>query len=136
MDLKKKQIQINDLVTFLDEKHNTMSDYGLIDNLRDLTNLVFERDSEIKRGDHLVEYRRGDISEVLLESMMGQILDWDAITITERGLIQYGDEGIYLMEAKNEESSFVSDTKSNYIERINIRSKKERKLKSMQMMHV
>lgn len=111
MDLKKKQIQINDLVTFLDEKHNTMSDYGLIDNLRDLTNLVFERDSEIKRGDHLVEYRRGDISEVLLESMMGQILDWDAITITERGLIQYGDEGIYLMEAKNEESSFVSDTK-------------------------
>uniref|UniRef100_K1QPY3 Uncharacterized protein n=1 Tax=Magallana gigas TaxID=29159 RepID=K1QPY3_MAGGI len=122
LDLKKKQIQINDLVTFLDEKHNTMSDYGLIDNLRDLTNLVFERD-------HLVEYRRGDISEVLLESMMGQILDWDAITITERGLIQYGDEGIYLMEAINEESSFVSDTKSNYIERINIRSKKREKIK-------
>lgn len=112
LDLKKKQIQINDLVTFLDEKHNTMSDYGLIDNLRDLTNLVFERDSEIKRGDHLVEYRRGDISEVLLESMIGQILDWDAITITERGLIQYGDEGIYLMEAIKEESSFMSDTKS------------------------
>lgn len=66
LDLKKKQIQINDLVTFLDEKHNTMSDYGLIDNLRDLTNLVFKRDSEIERGDHLVEYRRGDISEMLL----------------------------------------------------------------------
>ncbi|XP_052703774.1 uncharacterized protein LOC128180032 [Crassostrea angulata] len=129
LDLKKKQIQINDLVTFLDEKHNTMSDYGLIDNLRDLTNLVFERDSEIKRGDHLVEYRRGDISEVLLKSMMGQIFDWDAITITERGLIQYGDEGIYLMEAINEESSFVSDTKSNYIERINIRRKKREKIK-------
>lgn len=106
-----------------------MSDYGLIDNLRDLTNLVFERDSQIKRGDHLVEYSRGDISEVLLESMMGQILDWDAITITERGFFQYGDEGIYLMEAIKEESSFVSDTKSNYIERINIRSKKREKIK-------
>lgn len=113
-----------------------MSDYGLIDNLRDLTNLVFERDSEIEMGDHLVEYRRGDISEMLLESMMGQILDWDAITIIERGLFQYGDEGIYLMEAIKEESSFVSDTKSNYIERINIRSKKREKIKSMQMMHV
>lgn len=56
---------------FLDEKYNIMFDYGLIDNFRVLINFVFERDSDIERGDYLVEYRRGDISEVLLEFMMG-----------------------------------------------------------------
>lgn len=106
-----------------------MSDYGLIENLRDLTNLVSNTDSGKEKGDYLLEYRRGDISEVLLESMMGQTLDLDAIAITERGLFQYGDEGIFLLEAFKEDSGFVSDTKSNYIERINIRKKKREKIK-------
>lgn len=129
LDLKKKQKQINDLLTFLDENYSTMSDYGLIENLRDLTNLVSNTGSGKEKGDYLLEYRRGDISEVLLESMMGQTLDLDAIAITERGLFQYGDEGIFLLEAFKEDSGFVSDTKSNYIERINIRKKKREKIK-------
>lgn len=46
--LEKKREHIKDLVKFLDEKHSTMSDF--IENLRDLTNLVSNTDSDRKGG--------------------------------------------------------------------------------------
>nr|XP_034309489.1 uncharacterized protein LOC117683771 [Crassostrea gigas] len=76
-DLEKKRDHIKDLVEFLEDKHGTMSDYSLIDNLRDLTNLVSNTDIDIERGDHSVRYRRGDISEGSLDSIMGQTFDLD-----------------------------------------------------------
>eukprot|EP00105_Crassostrea_gigas_P028289 XP_011449897.1 PREDICTED: E3 ubiquitin-protein ligase TRIM33-like [Crassostrea gigas] len=47
LGLEKKREHIKDLVEFLEDKHGTMSDYSLIDNLRDLTNLVSNTDSDI-----------------------------------------------------------------------------------------
>uniref|UniRef100_K1RIS6 Tripartite motif-containing protein 38 n=1 Tax=Magallana gigas TaxID=29159 RepID=K1RIS6_MAGGI len=44
LNLEKKKEQIMDVVEFIEEKHSTMSDYSLIDNLRDLTNLLSNRD--------------------------------------------------------------------------------------------
>lgn len=39
-----------DLVQFLEEKHNNMSEDSLINNLRDLTNLLFNKDNDLKKG--------------------------------------------------------------------------------------
>uniref|UniRef100_K1PPR6 Uncharacterized protein n=1 Tax=Magallana gigas TaxID=29159 RepID=K1PPR6_MAGGI len=96
---KKKRDHIKDLVEFLEDKHGTMSDYSLIDNLRDLTNLVSNTDSDIERGDHSVRYRRGDICEGSLDSIMGQTFDLDDFSVTETDSFQYGDKCLDVLEA-------------------------------------
>ncbi|XP_052681368.1 uncharacterized protein LOC128162234 [Crassostrea angulata] len=83
LDLEKKRDNIKDLVEFLEDKHGTMSDYSLIDNLRDLSNLVSNTDSDIERGDHSVRYRGGYISEGSLDSLMGQTFDLADISVTD-----------------------------------------------------
>lgn len=118
-----------DLVKFLEEKHNTMSDYCLIDNLRDLTNILSTNDSEIDQGNLSMRYKSGDISEDLVGSMMGQTFDLDDITVTEINSFQYGEEFIAAMEALNEETCFVIQANSGYIEQIDTRNGKERKFK-------
>lgn len=45
-----------DLVQFLEEKHNNMSEYSLIDNLRDLTNLLSNKDNDFEKGNLSVRY--------------------------------------------------------------------------------
>lgn len=46
LNLKKKQIM--GVVEFLEEKHSTMSDFSLIDNLKDLKNLLSNRNCGIR----------------------------------------------------------------------------------------
>uniref|UniRef100_A0A8W8MDG1 B box-type domain-containing protein n=1 Tax=Magallana gigas TaxID=29159 RepID=A0A8W8MDG1_MAGGI len=104
LDLEQKRDHIKDLVEFLEDKHGTMSDYSLIDNLRDLTNLVSNTDSDIERGDHSVRYRRGDISEGSLDSIMGQTFDLDDFSVTETDSFQYGDECLDVLEAIDEDT--------------------------------
>lgn len=119
-----------DLVNFLEEKHSTKSDFSLIDNLRDLTNLVYNTDvySDIEKGGFSARYRKGGISYGLLESMMGQTFDIDDITVTETDSFQYGDKSIVVMEAINEDSCFVKIAQSDYIEEVNIKNEKGKKL--------
>ncbi|XP_065924427.1 uncharacterized protein [Magallana gigas] len=119
LDLEKKTKQVMDLVKFLEEKHGTMSDYSLIENLRDLTSLVSNTDIDIEKGDHSVRYRRGDISEGLLESMMGQTFNLDEITVNETHSFQYGDQPIFIMGAINEDTCFVGTFLSGNIQQVN-----------------
>lgn len=102
--LEKKREHIKDLVKFLDEKHSTMSDF--IENLRDLTNLVSNTDSDRKGGGHSVRYKRGDISKGFLESILGETFDLDVITVTctENDSFQNEkneDNSLYLVQAIN-----------------------------------
>ncbi|XP_065928726.1 tripartite motif-containing protein 2-like [Magallana gigas] len=127
LDLEKKRDNIKDLVEFLEDKHGTMSDYSLIDNLRDLTNLVSNTDSDIERGDHSVRYRGGDISEGSLESIMGQTFDLDDFSVTETDSFQYGDECLQVLEAIDKDICLVRAHKSECFERMNIRNKKTEK---------
>lgn len=60
-----------------------MSDLSLIDNLRDLFNLLSNKDSDIETGDYSLRYMGGDINNGLLESMMGQTFDFDDTFLTE-----------------------------------------------------
>ncbi|XP_052683464.1 uncharacterized protein LOC128163835 [Crassostrea angulata] len=125
LDLEKKRDHIKDLMEFLEDKHGTMSDYSLIDNLRDLTNLVSNTDSDIERGDHSVRYRGGDISEGSLDSIMGQTFDLDDFRVTETHSFRYGDECLDVLEAIDEGTCLVRDRKSKCFERMNIRNKKK-----------
>uniref|UniRef100_A0A8W8IJJ6 Tripartite motif-containing protein 2 n=1 Tax=Magallana gigas TaxID=29159 RepID=A0A8W8IJJ6_MAGGI len=126
LDLEKKSKQIKDYVKFLEEKHSTMSDYCLIDNHRDLmTNLKSNKDSDKEKGDFPARYRGGVINEGILESMMGQTLDLDDITVTETDSFQYGDKSIVVLEAIKKDTCFVGGLISGYIEKVDKRNKKE-----------
>uniref|UniRef100_A0A8W8IJK5 ceramidase n=1 Tax=Magallana gigas TaxID=29159 RepID=A0A8W8IJK5_MAGGI len=74
---------------------------SLIDNLRDLTNLVSNTDSNIEKGDYSLMYRERGIREELLESMTGHMFDVDDITVTETDSFQYGN--------KNEGDVYATD---------------------------
>lgn len=98
LDLENKKKQAIKLVKFVEEKHSTMSDYSLLDNLRDFPKLMPDEDSDIGRakGDYSIRYGSGVISEELLESMMGQTFDLDDICYTETDSFQYGDKQLML----------------------------------------
>lgn len=128
LDLEKKTKQVIDLVNFLEENHSTMSDYSLIDNLRDLTNLNSNRDKGIENGGHSVRYRIGDINEGFLEDMMGQTFDFDDITATETESFNKGDKNIVAMEAINEETCYIREFQSKCIEQVYKNNKKGKRL--------
>lgn len=126
LDLEKNSKKIKDYVKFLEEKHSTMSDYCLIDNHRDLmTNLKSNKDSDKEKGYFSARYRGGVINEGIPESMMGQTLDLDDITVTETDSFQYGDKSIVVLEAIKKDTCFVGGLISGYIEKVDKRNKKE-----------
>uniref|UniRef100_K1PTY3 Uncharacterized protein n=1 Tax=Magallana gigas TaxID=29159 RepID=K1PTY3_MAGGI len=126
LDLEKNYKKIKDFVKFLEDKHSTMSDYCLIDNHRDLmTNLKSNKDSDKEKGYFSARYRGGVINEGILESMMGQTLDLDDITVTETDSFQYGDKSIVVLEAIKKDTCFVGGLISGYIEKVDKRNKKE-----------
>ncbi|XP_052704030.1 uncharacterized protein LOC128180179 [Crassostrea angulata] len=127
LDVEKKREQIKDLLKFLEDRHSTMSDLSLIDNLRDLFNLLSNKDSDIETGDYSLRYMGGDINNGLLESMMGQTFDLDDISVTETESFQYGDKLLCVLEAIDKDTCFVGDDKSNFFERVNIGNKKKEK---------
>lgn len=67
-----KTKRVMDQAKFLEENHNIISDHSLIDNLRYLINLVSYTGCDKEKGDYLARYRKGDMSDGLLKSMMGQ----------------------------------------------------------------
>uniref|UniRef100_K1R4R3 Uncharacterized protein n=1 Tax=Magallana gigas TaxID=29159 RepID=K1R4R3_MAGGI len=128
LDLEKKKKQVMELVKFLEKKNNTMSDYSLIENIRDLSNLLSNKDCDLEKGDYSVRFRRGDISEGLLESMMGQTFDLDDFTVTETESFKYGNKDIVAIEAINEDTCFVTDPNSSYIEQVKRKNEKGTKI--------
>lgn len=117
-----------DLVQFLEEQHNNMSEYSLIDNLRDLTNLLSIKDNDFEKGNLSVRYRKGDIREGSLESMMGQCFDLNDIVVSETDSFHYQDELILAMEAINEDTCLVGAFNSDCIEQVNKKNKKGKKV--------
>lgn len=117
-----------DLVQFLEEQHNNMSEYSLIDNLRDLTNLLSIKDNDFEKGNLSVRYRKGDIREGSLESMMGQCFDFNDIVVSETDSFHYQDELILAMEAINEDTCLVGAFNSDCIEQVNKKNKKGKKI--------
>lgn len=71
-----------------------------------------------------MRYRKGDISEGLLESMMGQCFDLNDIAVSETDSFHYQDELILAMEAINEDTYLVGALNSDCIEQVNKKNKK------------
>lgn len=79
-----------------------MSDYCLIDNLRDLANILSTNDGEIDQGNLSTRYRRWDIRKDSVKYMIGQTFDLDGITVTEINSFKYGEEFIAAMDIYKE----------------------------------
>lgn len=121
-NLERKKDQILDLMEFLVDKQGTMSDFSLLDNLRDMTNLISNLNCEI-----LIEYfparcKIGNISEELLASMMGKTVFIDDLIATMTSSFKYKNTGIPLLEVTNNCTCLVSELDSRCIELVNTRN--------------
>lgn len=72
-----------DLLKFLEENHKKMSDFSLIDNIRDMKNLLANKISDIPKGNYSIKYKKGDINEKILELVMGKTYTDEDDLITE-----------------------------------------------------
>uniref|UniRef100_K1RF12 Uncharacterized protein n=1 Tax=Magallana gigas TaxID=29159 RepID=K1RF12_MAGGI len=107
LNLEENKKQIMDVVEFLEEKHSTMSDFSLIDNLRDLKTLLSIRDSANMIFGYPLRYKQNSIREELLESMMGEVVDLNEITVTEADSFHIENKPIEVLEGIDE-TMFVS----------------------------
>lgn len=57
--LVEKKEKVDNLAKFLEEKYRTMSDYSLIDNLRDGKNLISNNEIDIENKDFLRDINNG-----------------------------------------------------------------------------
>lgn len=105
--MEKKKEQIMDVVEFMEEKHSTISDFSLIDNLRDLTNLLSNRYSGIRILGYPLRYEEKLIEEKLLKSMMGEIVDLNDIAVIESYSFCMESKPIDVLEGLNE-NNYVS----------------------------
>lgn len=95
-----------------------MSDYSLLDNLRDFPKLMPDIDCDIGRekDDYSIRYGSWDISEELLQSIMGQTFDLGDICFTEADSFQYEDKPIHVIEAVNEDRCFAKKCNAGNLE--------------------
>lgn len=47
---------------------------------------------DIEKGDNSVKYRKGDVCDGLLESIIGHVFDFEDIAVTETNSLQYGEK--------------------------------------------
>lgn len=82
-DLEKEKKMVMDLLKFLDENYKNMSDFSLIDNIRDMDNLLANKISDIPEGKYSMKYKKGDINKKVLELVMGKTYTDEDDLITE-----------------------------------------------------
>lgn len=107
LELEKKVKNVMDLVNFLEGKYSILFDYSLISNFRDLNNLLFNIDSDKENGDYFVRYRRGVISEGLLDFMMGEMFYLVFVFVIEVDLFKYGFKNICVLRVINEDLCII-----------------------------
>ncbi|XP_062570730.1 uncharacterized protein LOC134232766 [Saccostrea cucullata] len=118
-ELDKKKKKIEDMVKFMDDNKSVMSDYGLIDNHRELKQLLAGLDIDVKNFKHSMRYSKGEISNKVIENMIGKNLDLDDICLTETSSFRYGGKVILLLRALNEDRCYIRETGSPYTEQVN-----------------
>ena len=93
------------------------------------TKLSLEEKNEVTEGDsfYLLRYKDGGINEAMLESMMGVIFYAEEV-ITETNSFQWGARGniIKSLEAKDNDTCFLTNHKLPRLEQVNKHGKKEK----------
>ncbi|XP_062619186.1 uncharacterized protein LOC134280742 [Saccostrea cucullata] len=126
-ELDKKKKEIEEMVKFIEENNNTMSDYGLIDNHKELKQLLSGPDIDIKDCKYSVRYSKGEICNEVVENMIGKILDLNNISLTETNSFKYGNELILILEALCEDQCYITQSGSDNIEQVNKEGEKKHK---------
>ncbi|XP_062599037.1 uncharacterized protein LOC134260500 [Saccostrea cucullata] len=98
-EINRKKKEIAEIVQFMEENNSTMSDYGFIDNHRELTKMLSGLDVDIKCNTPSMRYSKGDISEEELEKLVGKSFDLDDISLTETSSFE---KAIELVNEKGE----------------------------------
>nr|XP_022336025.1 uncharacterized protein LOC111132501 [Crassostrea virginica] len=124
--LEEKKKKVLQCVKSMKEEGSTMTDIILIKTHRKLTKLISTKVDNKQKSDFLLRHEGGDINEAMLESMMGQTFDAEQITVTETDSFQGGEEPIYVLEATNESSSLLTNTKFQNVVQFSISDKKEK----------
>ncbi|XP_062586738.1 uncharacterized protein LOC134248347 [Saccostrea cucullata] len=118
-ELEKKKRVIVNTVEFMEENNSTMSDYGLIDNQRDLTKMPSELEIDMTNCEYSVRFIRGEINDNLLKFLFGKTLDLSAIDVAQIKSFQYGDKEILYLEAISEDQCYIKERGSQCIEKVN-----------------
>ncbi|XP_061177859.1 uncharacterized protein LOC133186642 [Saccostrea echinata] len=124
-ELNKKKKEIADIVKFMEENNSTMSDYGLIDNHKELTQLLSGLDVDMKNITPSVRYSKGEVSDVVLENLIGKYCDLDDISLTETSSFKYGEEAVILLRALCEDQCYIKQLETDYIEQVNKEGEKK-----------
>lgn len=125
-DMKRKnsdvRMTVSDLGKMKKKDSETLSEF--IRKYKDLTNLI----SNMQPEEPLVRYRRGDINEDVLLSIMGNIFTLHDISVTDSVSFKYGDKAIVVLQAIDEDSCYVRDSNSDYIKQVNKRNEKKNEI--------
>ncbi|XP_061178375.1 uncharacterized protein LOC133187016 [Saccostrea echinata] len=107
------------MVNFMDGNKSVMSDYWLIDNHRELTKMLSGLDVDMKDFKHSLIYSKGEISEGVMENMIGKSQDLNSVSLTETISFRYGDRLMVVLRALCEDYCYIREADLPYTEQIN-----------------
>ncbi|XP_062602919.1 uncharacterized protein LOC134264673 [Saccostrea cucullata] len=117
--LDKRKKEIEEMVKFMEDNNSTMSDYGFLENHRELSKRLTGQDVYFNNFNYSVRYVKGEISDEVMKNMIGKTQDLNNISLTETNSFKYGDEIIAVLRALCEDQCYIGDIKSPYIEQVN-----------------
>ncbi|XP_062577199.1 uncharacterized protein LOC134239062 [Saccostrea cucullata] len=127
--LDKKKKAIKEMVKFMEDNNSTMSDYGVIDNYMELTQMLSDQDANFNNFNSPLRYVKGEISDEMMENMVGKTLDLFDINLTEKSSFIHGDQVIVVISASCEDQCYIREGKSSYTEQVTKGGKKKHKYK-------
>ncbi|XP_062576262.1 uncharacterized protein LOC134238164 [Saccostrea cucullata] len=128
IQLETKRKKILEISEYFTKNNNSMSDYSLIDNHRELTRFLGDISSFDKKNyKYSMKYRKGEITHGFLDSMIGKTFDFDDIVLAETHTFEYGNKRIIAMKAFSENQCYITEIDSDFIEQINKDGEKEKK---------
>ncbi|XP_061177733.1 uncharacterized protein LOC133186514 [Saccostrea echinata] len=109
---------------FMEGNTSFMSDYVLIDNHRELKRLMADLDVKVRNCEYSARYLRGEISDDVIESIIGHTLDLNDIIATETNSFRHGNHTIFILEAVSEDYCYIRSTMSK-IKKVNTEGKEK-----------
>ncbi|XP_062607582.1 uncharacterized protein LOC134269409 [Saccostrea cucullata] len=119
--------EIKKLQRHYDEIMTRLSDYGFIDNHRELIQLLSGLDDDMRDCKHSVRYSKGEVSDEVLENLIGKSFNFDDISLTETSLFKYGEKAVVLLKTLCEDQCYIKQFESPYIEQVNNEGEKKHK---------
>ncbi|XP_062597511.1 uncharacterized protein LOC134258927 [Saccostrea cucullata] len=106
-NLEKIRKSIIDIMDFMAENNSTMSDFSLIDNHRQLEELLCEMNRYFHKCGNTAKYIRGEYTQDMLEFMIGHIVELDDICHAETNSFKYVEDGIAFLQKGSQTRLFT-----------------------------